>query len=723
MANWWDAAPLAAQKAAPAAGANWWDSAPLAQEAAPASAGPQYNATQGDANNPTRITPAPQREVGIAEAVGRGAAKGVTFNFYDELRGLVEASGADPKDPASLYKVLSGAFKYWSGDKEAEQRYDTATARERATDKMVEEQRPISSLAGNVAGAVAMPIGGMLQAATLPGRMAAGAGVGAATGAAYGAGDAEGLGGRLTGAASGGAIGGVAGAAVPAAIRGVELAGQGISRAAEPLTNAYRGFRDPEAEAARRVTSSIARDYRAGDPGLAGAEFRAAQAGGQPAMVMDLGGETTRALARSSANSAPEGRAILNRSIDDRYEGQGGRITDWLNGTFHYPNAHAQQQAIDQVERTVNRAGYARAYQAGDRDLNSRTLERLLGAPAVADALRSAIERGQNRAVVQGFGAFNPPAVIENGVVRFNRRPNGVQASPNLQLWDYTYRELRDSAQAAFRAGRNEEGGALNNLAQTMRAELDNLVPEFGRARGAAASFFQAENALEAGQNFVAQNFGNREARQAVARMSPNERQLFQDGFVSRLVETIDKVGDRRNVVNQIFNSPAAREKMEIAVGRQRTAELEAFLRVEGMMDLARGAVQGNSTTARQLMEAGLAGGAGYSLTTGDLNPGNIMTAAFVGGAARGLASKANQRIDQNVARRVAEMLTSQDPRVLQRGMRIVASQPRMLESLRRADTALARISGEQSGGAPALQAAGVGRAEDQPNVPRPPSQ
>jgi hypothetical protein len=36
------------------------------------------------------------------------------------------------------------------------------------------------------------------------------------------------------------------------------------------------------------------------------------------------------------------------------------------------------------------------------------------------------------------------------------------------------------------------------------------------------------------------------EARRALAQMTPQERQLFQDGFVSRFIETLNQVGDRR---------------------------------------------------------------------------------------------------------------------------------------------------------------------------------
>ena len=61
----------------------------------------------------------------------------------------------------------------------------------------------------------------------------------------------------------------------------------------------------------------------------------------------------------------------------------------------------------------------------------------------------------------------------------------------------------------------------------------------------------------------------------------------------------------------QIANSDAAREQMDIALGPQRATELQDFLHVETVMDAARSAVQANSTTAQQLVELGLAGGAG----------------------------------------------------------------------------------------------------------------
>jgi hypothetical protein len=112
-------------------------------------------------------------------------------------------------------------------------------------------------------------------------------------------------------------------------------------------------------------------------------------------------------------------------------------------------------------------------------------------------------------------------------------------------------------------------------------------------------------------------------------------------------------------------------------------------------MDLARNAVQGNSTTARQLAELGLAGGA-YGFSGGGINPltdpGAVVNAALVYGAARG-----RNAINERLSRRVAEMLVSNDPRIILRGVQTVARNQTLFNSLRSADRGLARIGGDQA--------------------------
>jgi hypothetical protein len=70
-------------------------------------------------------------------------------------------------------------------------------------------------------------------------------------------------------------------------------------------------------------------------------------------------------------------------------------------------------------------------------------------------------------------------------------------------MWDYTYREVRDAADEAFRKGRNEEGNRLKGIANALRDELDKLVPTYADARAGAARFFPGGQRFEAGETFA----------------------------------------------------------------------------------------------------------------------------------------------------------------------------------------------------------------------------
>ncbi len=717
MANWWDAAPLAETKAAPAANANWWDAAPLAQEAKPADIPENITRiTVGGAQPPAQPATG---GVGAVEAGARGVASGLTANFYDELRGLVEASGASSKDPASLYKLISGAVQYWSGDKEAEQRYETAATRERDLTKAAEEQQPFASIAGNIAGAVALPIGAAANAATLPGRMAAGAGVGAGLGAASGAGEGVGAADSLNRAGTGAAVGGVVGAAAAPVMAGLSAAGRGIQNLAQPITSAIRGSVNPEAQAARNIAMARQRDFQSGNPGMTEDAAAAYRVQGEPIINADIGGETVRGLARSAANTSTEGRNALNEVISDRYATQQPRISEWLKNQFDFPDSTATIDRLQEAARRVNRPAYAKAYAEGPA-IWDEGLEQLSQAPAMQQAIRTAFVTGRNRAAIDGFDAIKNPFVVNRETGLLELQPGAI---PNLQFWDHVKRNLD-------KAG-NGEGPAL---ARVLRDHLDEIVPSYKDARAGAAKFFGAEDALEAGAKFATMSGADAlkigEARKALSKFKPEERKLFETGFVSNLLAKVESLRDGQDVVKNIFNSEFARSQIKLALGEQKAAALEAKLLVERSMDLIRPAVQGNSSTARQLMELGMAGaknpvtlatavGGLSSYGSGGVGPGDALAAGLTFAARKGQI-----RIDERVAKRVAEMLASDNPNILKQATRMVEKSPVLRELFRKLEIPAARAGGQQAPVGAGLQAAGISRAEEQqPNVPRPPGQ
>lgn len=691
---------------------------------------PEQGAPAGTANFFSQFHPedAPKRVIidvtpkrpdnGVADAIGRGVASGATAGFGDELRGLIEAGGANPDDPASIYKLLHGALKYWGGDEDAKKRYDETVLREREADKAAEENHPIVHGIGEVAGAIAtLPVlGGPSQAATWTGRAAAAAKQGAVYGGLSGAGEGEGAKDTVIRAAGGTLLGGAAGAVAAPLIEG---AGKLIQKGGQKAGNTYRGAMDPDAEAARQYATAYRAD-RIDDPTfrqrMTPPEFQ----GSPDARLIDLGGGHMRRLADASGIIAPGGEMKLKGAIDDRFKGQTNRFTDWFREHFHYPDAYGQGQALDEVAKNVNRPAYRKAFEDGDKPIMSPKMEILMSSPKVVRAMKAASTSGKDRAVTEGYGAFNPAVkVTDDGRVVFNKGADGAPTFPNLQFWDQTRRELSQAAQKAKQSGALEDAEVYGKLARHMNEELDLHVPSYQAARQGAAGFFGADNALEAGVKFVSDSkMGLSEARARLAKMSPAERRLFQDGFVDEYLRAvINKTGDNRDVLLKIANNPEARGKLELVMGRDRMNMLEAKIRVEQMFDQVRKAVQGQSITAKRLYDLGMAGGAGLSADGGyNTDPKEIAYGAVIAALSSG-----GKRINAQVATRLVDMMLSRDPMVVEKGFKLISSDPKWLGALRDADTKIGRVISGVTPTSPVLQLTGAVRADDQkPGVKRP---
>lgn len=649
-----------------------------------------------------------------------GAAKASPITTGGLLRAAAEgvpvAGGFVNKGIAAAKAALPGTL----GGSQAStfgERYAADLPEEEAASAKFSSEHPYASTAAGLAGgiAAALPLGATAAGArllglggrTLVGQMARGA----ASGAGINAADAL-VRGNDPGTAA--LVGGALGGAAPPVAR---VVGGVLS---EPMAIA-RGIANPNAEAARRVGAAITHDVQAGSGGLTVPEFQAAAAQGTPVNLMDLGGETTRAVARSAANTSPEGRQLLNQAIDPRFESQAPRTADFLQSTQNYASPQARDRAIRDVAENVYEPAYARAYRDAattplwpDRELIARHtqgmapadaaaatgamrgLEQLAQAPEVQQAIRNAIPLARNWAVRDGLrppsGAFD---FVPDGRGGFRTvlQDNGGASSPfpSLQLWDYVKRALDRMGTPT-----------ASTFAREIRGNLDTLVPAYHQARELAqpTKFFNgAPNAYEAGRNYVNNGiqFGPDAARH-LGNMTPQERNLFQDGYAQALTERLQQTADRRSILNRINNTPAARQEIETAIGQPRYRELEARLRIEGIMEAARGAVQGNSTTARQLAELGLAGGGSALLGGGNPlsgDPAALVNAALVYGAIRG-GRALGTTVDERVSREVARLLTSQNPGQVQIGMHMLTRNPTMMQALRRADALLGRTAAVQ---------------------------
>jgi hypothetical protein len=116
-------------------------------------------------------------------------------------------------------------------------------------------------------------------------------------------------------------------------------------------------------------------------------------------------------------------------------------------------------------------------------------------------------------------------------------------------------------------------------------------------------------------------------------------------------------------------------------------------------MNTARQAVQGNSTSVRQFVEMGLAGGANSTLASGNpfADPTAALHGALMWGALRHGGNAALAGVNERISRQVAQLLASNNPGQVRMGMTMLGRNEGLLGSLRRADVALARSSAVQA--------------------------
>lgn len=479
-----------------------------------------------------------------------------------------------------------------------------------------------------------------------------------------------------------GATGGMLAPSVPSAIaRGVASVPGRVATAVResPLGGMTRtaragmaGEQGVEAEALRRVREARTRDA-ALTPQLTPDQATQAGTARQPLMAIDAG-ETTRALARSAANTSPEGRDVITRAVQGRFEAQADRASEFLRTLVgSRATAHTLRQGLEQQRFVTGGPLYRRAYADGANGRWSPALSRLW----TDDAMQPFLDKARQLMNLKQAARTMQTASFA---------PNG---RPTLEFWDQVSRAIGDEI------GRREQQGArelvmhLTSLQHELIGHLDDLFPGYGHARGAVAGFFRASDALDAGEQFAMRNYGLDDAARVLDDASENERALFREGFASRLLERMNSVADRRSIINQVAGTPTARRKLDIALGPFRARRMEAFMRVEDVMDRARMAL-GNSTTTRQLVEMGLAGGTGFVFGG---PPGAMFAAGLVWGARRALGG-----VDERVAQRVAQLLVSNDPRIQQQGVDQIARSEPLRAALRELYEMMGRITPEGTG-------------------------
>lgn len=289
--NWWDNDPVA-----PVA-EEWWKNDPVEMQPTALAKAPSFDPLGNpvgfdDEGRPDGSTIDRSRLAKIADDTVRAVAHGATFGFADRMAAAAEAATG-----------IGGKGGDYAGNFAAERARTAA-------------QEPGATVVGNVAGALAVPVGGAARlVAAAPGalgKITASGALGAGMGAVQGVGDAPDLTDTVdVGAhvAQGAKYGGVIGAALPGVAAGV---GAGY-RALAGRTHLPDGV---NAIAAERLAKAAQAD-REGVENLSRL--------GPEALLADAG-PSLQGLAQGVATKPGEGRTTLVQALRTRNEGTNARI-------------------------------------------------------------------------------------------------------------------------------------------------------------------------------------------------------------------------------------------------------------------------------------------------------------------------------------------------------------------------------------------------------------
>ena len=492
------------------------------------------------------------------------AAQGATFNFADEMAGLINPQYRD---------VVRGATQQFATD------------------------RPMMSTGLELAGGLATaPFTGPLslgRGITTMGKVARTAGDIAAQGALSGAGAAD-EGDRLTGAAMGAgtglAVGGganvlgraVRGAAItPIASRMPEVMGI----APETLG----GYNVRPDYARERLAELLERDAQARimtgvEPGqeavMAAARLRRPRGGGlgAEAPIAATGGNTLAEIDMLSQLPGVAGRQLTTQQRRVAAK-RGGAIVETAERATGVVGS-ADDELTNLAKRQAEAAGPLYAKVRNISFPIDEELQKILGRARLdlGAAQRTATRRGESA---------TPLRNLKQG----DQLPFAAADQLKRTLWD--------KAQKKRRAGETNEAADLDRLRLDLVGKLDTLSPDYAKARSAFAGFGELETAVEKGTTALS------ESAESLAKLTkeftPSELEAFRVGAVDSLRQVAGSQAGQTRLLN-MYKEPELQGKLRAIFGNDFREFQRTILAQEELKKLERAG--SNSATFKRLAQA-----------------------------------------------------------------------------------------------------------------------
>ncbi|MGO8242943.1 hypothetical protein [Rhizobium johnstonii] len=418
------------------------------------------------------------------------------------------------------------------------------------------------------------------------GRFAANVGKGAAQGAGYGAVNALG---HDQDVGEGAATGAAFGAAIPV-IGGVLKAGGAVVK---PFADAVRARTDPSGYGSQKIAERFSNTGKTVDQ----ASARAARDG---LSLADSGGASVQDLLRTTTNIPGPARSRVATHLALRQMGQGDRLKNVVGRTLADPDGYLA--AKDEIADTAKRIASPLFEEAKKTPIHfSEKLEGIINTPAGRKALAKAEELAANEQVPFKQMFVN---VADDGSMTIKR-------VPDQRAWQYIKTALDDMVTAetdSITKKVSNQGRIINNLKNSMLAELDGQNPTYAQARKVWGGQQSLDKALEFGRDAMAQS--PESVRRGLSAMGAAEKEAARAGAAEWVRNSIDKAGFTNNAILKFFSNRQQVKNLRALFDND--AQFKTFRQAifaEAKKRTTYDAVRGNSTTARQMADMFETGG------------------------------------------------------------------------------------------------------------------
>lgn len=655
---------------------------------------------QGDGEWTDVNTPPPPKDlpqIGVVDTIGRGLARAMPFMNEISAAGDTATSYL----PESVKSYIPGINQQDQSGEPIGQRFHENLERQRRLNEAADTQHPVASYGSQIAGAVALPVGAGAKVAGVAGRYvptavanSVGSGaVGAGYGALYGAGEGDTLDERLGNAKTGAIIGGAAGSVLPAAGAALGKTGK--------LIGEKLGILNPEAAASRDIAAAMEKVNQGDVTGMSLPQLVEARNVGQPALPIDVGGQSVKQMAKTAGLFSPEARDILTTELATRAKQQAPRAYDFAENLvgkrLDDPDV---LKGIQQAASAANTPAYNAAMAKGSSGVWNSTLESLVNHPWIKKAIPEALEQSNAEAVLNGLPAMKNPFVADaSGNLRLPIDANGNQVKPTLEFWDAIKKNIDGKISGAtptpMDRGDPNTVRMGTSLQKAMLGQVDSIVPEYAAARVGAGRYLGEENAYKFGPRFLksATSQDVNSGMKALQNFTPAEKELAAQGYMSQRVQQYLNRPENQNIAT-MFSSPTMKAKDVAILGQQKANELEAFMLREQLMNNSLTSLGGSDTArnaiavAKYAMEhgAGVIGGAGVGAYNAFKEHGldlREMGTDAAKGAAAGFLLQRGAKMGERKNVEIARQLVSDDPAVWKPVISAIAGNPKSMQALR----------------------------------------